>query len=378
MARDRESGYALLLVFLMAAILAIALYSEIPRVAFQAQRQKEQLLMARGLEYIRGFQVYQQTVRQFPQRIEDLETFQSRHFVRHKYVDPLTGKSDWRLIHMVNGILTDSVVTKPPEGGQQPAQNTFIIPTAGVSGVGDAQGQGGTGAPLRRRASEGGAGSGSDGQLPPIPGPPPDSAGGGPGTTGDQTTQTQTYPPYPPPPAPGSPPDQGSRPSPAPTLPGNNPAGALINQLLTQPRQGVAGAAGMAGLTGIVGVASKVKAEGIMVYNDRDAYNEWEFIYDPSKMPMMQGLGGGSTPTAPGGQGVTTGLPGLFGSGTQSQSGAGGQTGGARQPISSFSSAGPGQTAVTGQSGTPTGTPGMQNPASTAGGFPPGYRPGRR
>jgi hypothetical protein len=44
-----ESGFALLLVFLMASLIAISLYMEMPRVAFQAERQKEQLLMERGM-----------------------------------------------------------------------------------------------------------------------------------------------------------------------------------------------------------------------------------------------------------------------------------------------------------------------------------------
>ena len=40
MRKRRESGFALLLVFLMAATIAVTLYLQIPRVAFQAQRQK--------------------------------------------------------------------------------------------------------------------------------------------------------------------------------------------------------------------------------------------------------------------------------------------------------------------------------------------------
>jgi len=35
-----ESGFALLVVFLMAAIAAITLYMEVPRLVFQSQRQK--------------------------------------------------------------------------------------------------------------------------------------------------------------------------------------------------------------------------------------------------------------------------------------------------------------------------------------------------
>ena len=46
--KPKEGGFALLLVLLLAAIIAINLYLEVPRLAFQAQRQKEQMLMERG------------------------------------------------------------------------------------------------------------------------------------------------------------------------------------------------------------------------------------------------------------------------------------------------------------------------------------------
>src|ERR1035438_5282392 len=116
MAKRKESGYALLLVFLMAAVIAISLYSEIPRVAFQSQRHKEQLLMGRGLQYMRAIQVFQQVNKgQWPRNIDDIENFQMRHFLRHKYLDPVTGKAEWRLIHVQGNVLTDSLLTQNPD-----------------------------------------------------------------------------------------------------------------------------------------------------------------------------------------------------------------------------------------------------------------------
>src|ERR1041385_1634353 len=101
--RKNESGFALLLVFLMAAILAITLYKEIPRVAFESQRQKEQLLIERGEQYKRAIYVFVKTNNRWPARIEELESFNNRHYLRRKYTDPMTGKEEWRLIHIQNG-----------------------------------------------------------------------------------------------------------------------------------------------------------------------------------------------------------------------------------------------------------------------------------
>ena len=52
--RSGESGFAMLLVFVMAASIAITLYMEMPRFAFEAQRAKEQLLVDRGEQYKLG------------------------------------------------------------------------------------------------------------------------------------------------------------------------------------------------------------------------------------------------------------------------------------------------------------------------------------
>jgi type II secretory pathway pseudopilin PulG len=108
--RRNQSGFALLLVFLMAAIIAIMLYMEIPRVAFDAQRQKEDLLMYRGEQYKRALQVYFTTNKRFPAKIEDLEDTNGKHFLRRRYKDPMTGKDEWRLIHTNGMTLTDSKI----------------------------------------------------------------------------------------------------------------------------------------------------------------------------------------------------------------------------------------------------------------------------
>src|SRR5215472_10102004 len=77
--RRHDSGFALLLVFLMAAIIAITLYMEIPRVAFATQRQKEQLLMERGEQYKMAIRRFcQANQNRWPSKIEDLENFNNR------------------------------------------------------------------------------------------------------------------------------------------------------------------------------------------------------------------------------------------------------------------------------------------------------------
>ena len=64
--RKEESGFALLLIFLMAALIAISLYSQLPRVAFESQRAKEQLLIERGEQYKRAIQLFVKKNSRYP------------------------------------------------------------------------------------------------------------------------------------------------------------------------------------------------------------------------------------------------------------------------------------------------------------------------
>src|ERR1051326_1832020 len=124
--RDSQGGFALLMVFLMAAIVALMLYQQMPRVAFESERDKEQLLIDRGEQYTRAIQLYYvANNRQYPTSIDDLEKREKR-FLRRRYLDPFTGKDEWRIIHTNGGFLTDSLVQKPPTDSQgQSASNTL-------------------------------------------------------------------------------------------------------------------------------------------------------------------------------------------------------------------------------------------------------------
>jgi hypothetical protein len=146
-ARPDERGFALLVVFLLAAAVALMLYQQMPRVAFETERDKEQLLISRGEQYKRAIQMYVVAYKKYPSKIEDLENTNNHRYLRKRFIDPMTGKDEWRLIH-VNGAgqLTDSLVTKPPtpDGKNQDAANASgATGTSGAFGAGSASGASG-------------------------------------------------------------------------------------------------------------------------------------------------------------------------------------------------------------------------------------------
>ncbi len=352
MRRRPESGFAMLLVFAMAAAMAWVLYMELPRLAFEAQRNKEELLVERGEQYIRGVEVFVRKNKKLPQTIEELEQTNGTRFLRRRYVDPLTGKDEWRVIHADgSGKLTDSLVQKQAKPGETqvaPAEapNPYSVgSTATFSLDPNSPYAGGP-----RRESER---PGAPGMLPPPPGgegaaaPPPGSGPTAPGlpgpfaqpgtypnaaansqTGGQVAQQQQTNGGYtvggggytvggtgPPDPAkfnatpanngqlrlPGSgstsfgPAMSGPMTGQGTTGVNVNPASEMIRNLLTRPNpQGLAAAMGAQqsqGLGGgIVGFASKVDREGIKIYKEKTNYKEWEFVYDATK---QSGMGGG-------------------------------------------------------------------------------------
>lgn len=386
MRRRGESGFAMLLVFLMAASIAIMLYMQLPRAAFEAQRAKEELLQDRGEQYIRAIQLYVAKWKSYPPSLDVLEKTNNVRYLRKRYKDPMTGKDEWRVIHVnAAGQLTDSLVQKQTEE-KKPNLNTFIGEMPTVGSTANTQGDAAQNVALRRRASDqagapgapgvpGGAGQAVDPQAlgngaqvgqglpgqPAQPGQPgqppspyfnPDPYGqnrnqppvpfqpvpyGQNNPYGQPGQQGQPVPGQPSPGQPGQPPqpgqpnvNAGNMQYPVPTPPGlpagvagyptaaavqqdratgtAGPSGSnqgldMINKILTTPRSGmnmnVPGAPGLQIGGGIAGFASKHEAPSIKVYNERQKYNEWEFVYDIKKDKRVLGQAAGMMPGQP-------------------------------------------------------------------------------
>jgi hypothetical protein len=131
-----ERGFALLLVFAMAAAIAVLMYLEIPRVVFEHQRDKEALLADRGEQFIRAIQLYAKKFNKYPQTLDDLDRSQNIRFLRRRYKDPMTDSDEWRLIHVdAGGQYTDSKVHKKA-GALDKVDNGPSILASTVQGIG--------------------------------------------------------------------------------------------------------------------------------------------------------------------------------------------------------------------------------------------------
>jgi hypothetical protein len=355
---QRERGFALLLVFALAASVAIMIYLEIPRVAFEHQRDKEALLIDRGEQYARALELYARKMNKRPQNLDELEHAQTIRFLRRRYKDPMTGKDEWRLVHVnISGQYVDSKIHKATGALEKEDSGPSILASK-IQGVGQTatllpqDGQA-VSAALQKHASDrispgGTAGAGDPGQTgaadpnadpnrdpsqapsyPVQPGQAPGAPPGGPANAARF-------------PFPGQPPIPGQQPTDAQqqgTQNGTNPAfgavqppaqqdgsGNLVNpgasnqtqavqaiqSLIGGQRPAPAGAGGAGGANGnaggqggigapsalgagLVGVATTVEMEGIRRYNDHSNYSEWEFLFDNKKDTKgQQGQGAGT------------------------------------------------------------------------------------
>jgi type II secretory pathway pseudopilin PulG len=100
-ARSKESGYVLLAVMLTMTLMLIALSVEAPRIAQQIKRDKEEEMVHRGKDYATAVKRFvHKNGGRYPASVEQLENTNHIRFLRKKYVDPMTGESDWKMVHV--------------------------------------------------------------------------------------------------------------------------------------------------------------------------------------------------------------------------------------------------------------------------------------
>jgi type II secretory pathway pseudopilin PulG len=100
-ARSKESGYVLLALLLTMTLMLIALSVEAPRIAQQIKRDKEEEMIHRGKDYATAVKRFvHKNGGRYPASVEQLENTNHIRFLRKKYVDPMTGESDWKMVHV--------------------------------------------------------------------------------------------------------------------------------------------------------------------------------------------------------------------------------------------------------------------------------------
>ena len=322
--RRSERGYILITIILFVSLIAIAAVIMAPVIAFQVKRDREEELIHRGVQYSRAMKHFVKKFGRYPTRIEELENTNQVRFLRRRYKDPITGK-DFKILHMgdVQMSFGAGIAGATPAAGLPPGAPGIGGPGGGPVGPGGIGGPGAQNAlnTVNTVAIAGGlAAAGINGGAG-VGGPGGATSPGATFATGSNSDENSGE-------AAGTTPNQGS--SFAAAGPGGPGAFGAVGQGTNGPNGQTFGGGPM------VGVASTSKDKTIRVFNKKEHYNEWQFIYDPTSdtggllmtpnQPSLQaGTPGqtgipGATPAAggpAGGPGAPGGFPGQPGTGLQ-------------------------------------------------------------
>ena len=255
--RNRDQGgYVLLAILFALTVLIVGLAVAAPRAATALRRTKEDELVRRGQQYALGIRRFYKKFGRYPSNIDQLENTNNIRFIRRRYLDPLTGKDDWTPIQF---------------GQARPAVGFFgqkIVNTSGQSPSGPGLGPSAIGTGL----------GGSSGSGPSIV----NNASSATGSTSPSNSATGTGPSGAG--APGSP---------------SGPAGSATNPFSSDQLSGRSFGGGA-----IVGVSVPSQRESLKEFQQKNHYNEWQFVYDPTMDPTLRGGAGA---------GAATGIPGAAG-----------------------------------------------------------------
>ncbi len=94
----KEQGYILLTLMFIAALVLLAIAATIPAMKQQVQRDQEEELIHRGVQYSRAIRKYYKKFGRYPVSLDDLNNTNNMRFLRKRYKDPITGK-DFKLLH---------------------------------------------------------------------------------------------------------------------------------------------------------------------------------------------------------------------------------------------------------------------------------------
>jgi hypothetical protein len=98
----RQEGYALMLAVFLAALLAVSVAATAPNALMQGRREKEQEMVWRGNQYVRGIRLFYRKNHRIPGTLEELFKPQlGVRYMRKAYTDPMNSvDGSWRLIQI--------------------------------------------------------------------------------------------------------------------------------------------------------------------------------------------------------------------------------------------------------------------------------------
>ena len=276
---EREEGFLLIAMIVAIFLILLALSVAAPRMAMELKREKELETAHRANQYVRGIRMYYKKFQSYPGSMETLKKSNNIRFLRQEYLDPLTGKADWKVIHVGQ----NKTKVKGFFGEDLPGLAAGLGSAAGLASSGSAGSTFGSTSTLGSGSSSPTSSFGSASSTSPA------------NTTGSATTTSA-----------------GS--SISSTDPSTSSNG-IVSGRSGGSNSSFGSDSSLNGTGGaFMGVSVPTTGEAILAVNEQTSYQDWEFLYDPRIEQMYAKanlLGGGVS------SGSATGLgsAGTLGSG---------------------------------------------------------------
>lgn len=124
-------GYTLVALMVGLTIMAVLIAAVLPLASTEAQRDKEDELIFRGLQYAEGIRNFRRRYGRYPNTLKEMFEVRPRT-LRKLWKDPITNSDKWGLITLLTGApLPGTTTPAPPGGGGSP----FASPTPAASPV---------------------------------------------------------------------------------------------------------------------------------------------------------------------------------------------------------------------------------------------------
>jgi type II secretory pathway pseudopilin PulG len=324
MERHEEQGFMLVGLIVAIFFVLLALSVAAPKMAQELRREREVEAVHRGNQYVRAIRLYYRKLGHYPGSMDQLEKTNNIRFLRQQYVDPMTGKADWRLIKVgeakttVKGFFGQPLAGLVPGLGSAAGNASAGAAGAGAGGTGQPNAYGGSSPSTFGGSSPGGGGLGSPSSglggssaMPTLGGSSstPGGAGNGPPTLGGGSSGSGQA---------GS----GQAGS------GSTGSGPGSTNSLGSLSGNASDGGGTSGGAPFVGVGVPKEGDSITVVNEQTTYNTWEFLYDPRiEQLYAKGalMGGGASGLGSAG-GNSSGFGNTPGSGSGNTPGSGSGT----------------------------------------------------
>jgi type II secretory pathway pseudopilin PulG len=144
--RGLQSGYILLVLMLMVALLMLAVTAAAPKIAQENKRERENEMIHRGAQYVRAIKRFYRKFGRYPTSIDQLEDTNHMRFLRQAYADPMSKDGKWKLLHpgdvVLGGSNVGTSVASMAANTQQPsglagmnASTSGLTPSGGTGGL---------------------------------------------------------------------------------------------------------------------------------------------------------------------------------------------------------------------------------------------------